>query len=633
MRIKNLKGFSLMEMMVVLLITAVIAAATTPMVTKKLSRNTGTGDSPWVFTGLENSIAFNTSGDDNSSVLIGASTLPDSLEGSTRLFIDSGGGADCSHIAFGNGDTEPLQLTIDPEGRVGISNEQIPDNTVALGTGQDLYGTNVTQKSVMIGCGINSGLATLENDVNAASPEIFGYNQGNIAIGYKANIARNKQRAIAIGSHTSAASNTVAIGHIAQGGLNDDSANGVVIGSLASIKDHEAIAIGSMCDATAPASLAVGFSARASAQQACAVGSINDFNDKVDSLTGQFTTASGVTSTALGAGAQATNKRAVAIGVAKAGGENSIALGSDASATEESVIAIGDGARGNVKNAIAIGQSAFATYGTSAMAIGYHAGANDRGSIAIGNQARAFGEAGIAIGHQAVASYTNSVAIGKDVCASASNQIMLGNSGMTVYIPGNLVVGGETVLGTRMGSSNAVWMTTQSRASWINYASNRLTMVSSGAAHGYGGAYLDDGYSDKRLKNIGEKYTAGLNELKKLDFFHFTFKDDENKTPHVGVMAQDLQKVFPDAVTKDENGYLKIRWEDMFYAMINALKELDNKFSEFSFCINNKISEQNKIIEKQQAEINELKETNKKLTKENEEIIKRLDKLEREINK
>ena len=54
-------------------------------------------------------------------------------------------------------------------------------------------------------------------------------------------------------------------------------------------------------------------------------------------------------------------------------------------------------------------------------------------------------------------------------------------------------------------------------------------------------------------------------------------KNDSTNTPHVGVMAQDLQKIFPDAVFKGDDGFLRIRMEDMFYAMINAIKELDTK--------------------------------------------------------
>lgn len=83
--------------------------------------------------------------------------------------------------------------------------------------------------------------------------------------------------------------------------------------------------------------------------------------------------------------------------------------------------------------------------------------------------------------------------------------------------------------------------------------------------------------SDIRLKNVGASFTAGLNEIKNLNVYNFTFKNDQNKIPQVGVMAQDLKKVFPNAVSKDKNGYYQIRWDEMFYAAINAVKSLNTK--------------------------------------------------------
>ena len=61
--------------------------------------------------------------------------------------------------------------------------------------------------------------------------------------------------------------------------------------------------------------------------------------------------------------------------------------------------------------------------------------------------------------------------------------------------------------------------------------------------------------------------------------FNYTYKKDKKKTPHVGVIAQDLQKIFPDAVSKGKDGFLRIRMEDMFYAVINAIKELDTRIT------------------------------------------------------
>ena len=83
--------------------------------------------------------------------------------------------------------------------------------------------------------------------------------------------------------------------------------------------------------------------------------------------------------------------------------------------------------------------------------------------------------------------------------------------------------------------------------------------------------------SDIRLKNVGEKFTAGLEEVKKLRPYHFTFKNDVNKLPQVGVIAQDLKVIFPTAVEQNEDGYYQIRWEEMFYAAINAVKTLNSR--------------------------------------------------------
>lgn len=83
--------------------------------------------------------------------------------------------------------------------------------------------------------------------------------------------------------------------------------------------------------------------------------------------------------------------------------------------------------------------------------------------------------------------------------------------------------------------------------------------------------------SDMRLKNVGDKFSAGLDEIKKLNIYNYTYKSDDTKAPHVGVIAQDLKRVFPTAVSKDENGYYQIRWDEMFYAAINAVKTLNTK--------------------------------------------------------
>lgn len=119
--------------------------------------------------------------------------------------------------------------------------------------------------------------------------------------------------------------------------------------------------------------------------------------------------------------------------------------------------------------------------------------------------------------------------------------------------------------------------------------------------------------SDKRLKNVGDKFSAGLDEIKKLNIYNYTYKSDETKAPHVGIIAQDLKRVFPTAVSKDENGYYQIRWDEMFYAAINAVKTLNVKVESLA---NRVISDQKRVVA---------------LKKDNAQLEKKLNSLSEEL--
>lgn len=92
-----------------------------------------------------------------------------------------------------------------------------------------------------------------------------------------------------------------------------------------------------------------------------------------------------------------------------------------------------------------------------------------------------------------------------------------------------------------------------------------------------GGDCIDLKTSDIRLKDNITENNDGLAKILELKPYKYTFKSDKKKIPQVGVIAQDLQKVFPNSVKMSDDGYLHIRWDEMFYAMINAIKTLDKK--------------------------------------------------------
>jgi len=128
--------------------------------------------------------------------------------------------------------------------------------------------------------------------------------------------------------------------------------------------------------------------------------------------------------------------------------------------------------------------------------------------------------------------------------------------------------------------------------------------------------------SDARLKNISGDNTAGLKEINALEVKNYTYKNDEKKTPHVGVIAQQLQKIFPNSVTKGDDGYLRIRTEEIFYAMVNSIKELCKQIQDLTAKVTG--------LDKR---ITELEAQNKLLTEQNKAFEKRLEKLEKKSAK
>jgi len=101
--------------------------------------------------------------------------------------------------------------------------------------------------------------------------------------------------------------------------------------------------------------------------------------------------------------------------------------------------------------------------------------------------------------------------------------------------------------------------------------------VNGEAAKPGGGSWAS--YSDARLKDIGERYELGLEEITKIDPVKYRYKEDNalglpSDGEHVGLIAQEVQEVIPEAVQQNKQGYLMVNESPINYAMLNAIKEL-----------------------------------------------------------
>lgn len=137
-------------------------------------------------------------------------------------------------------------------------------------------------------------------------------------------------------------------------------------------------------------------------------------------------------------------------------------------------------------------------------------------------------------------------------------------------------------------------------------------------AHGGENSCCPDLASDIRLKDLTTIFDDGLNAINRLTVYNYTYKADEEQQPQVGVIAQDLKRVFPNAVSKDKKAYYQIRWDEMFYAAINAIKTLDSKIEALA-----------SRVSKDRARIATLKKDNANLEKKLNSLANELTELEK----
>ena len=494
-----------------------------------------------------------------------------------------------------------------------------------IGIGDDSL-TNITGNgNIAIGGNANPNTANASKTIAIGTNSVAG-SIGAIAIGsnIESNESTETNAATARGGFSIAIGNgaisnydnsinglSIAIGTNAKANSEDDSGNAAIaIGIGAESNSSATIAIGSGANATGGRAIAIGDDARATGGRSIAIGPNNGSSYASDN--DGSTMAAGENSIALGIGAYSVGTAGIAIGYNAEAKDEAIAIGKDTYILRlNGGIAIGAGARSGATDsnmsgdyAIAIGKNAKAG-SDNGVSVGYNAGSSTKGynNTAIGAGACQY----VTGSYKTCIGANSGPSSGSTAASDFSKIVYLGDSETTVYIPGSLVVGGSTVLGKETNSITYIrGPKGNDNGSMTLYSGKRGGTDNTGCVWAEyqwendiktSFTNLTKIISDRRLKYVGTNNNDGLDKIKQLKIFNYTYKKDTTKTPHVGVIAQDLQKVFPNAVQKGKDGFLTIRMEDMFYAVINAIKELDAKYQ----AQEKRINELEKRIEKLEA--------------------------------
>ena len=86
--------------------------------------------------------------------------------------------------------------------------------------------------------------------------------------------------------------------------------------------------------------------------------------------------------------------------------------------------------------------------------------------------------------------------------------------------------------------------------------------------------------SDARLKSNIVALGPTLISLLQLEAKSYTMKNDVEQKQKIGLLAQEVQKVFPELVSEDNNGMLAVNYQALVPVLINALKEQENNYNE-----------------------------------------------------
>ena len=83
--------------------------------------------------------------------------------------------------------------------------------------------------------------------------------------------------------------------------------------------------------------------------------------------------------------------------------------------------------------------------------------------------------------------------------------------------------------------------------------------------------------SDSRIKNIIEPISNALSKVELLNPVLYSWKNDETNEPHPGLIAQDVLKVQPEAVSSDKDGMYGVRYTELVPLAFAAITEISAK--------------------------------------------------------
>ena len=245
-----------------------------------------------------------------------------------------------------------------------------------------------------------------------------------------------------------------------------------------------------------------------------------------------------------------------------ASGSSSTAMGRGTIASGNDSTAIGANTEASGNNSTAVGENTEAS-GIISTALGYYTNASGIVSTAMGGNTTASGNYSTSMGISTVASGNYSTSIGVLTKASDKSSLVMGQY--------NLAGSTVTSSATEFSLDNTAFVIGNGTDS--DNRSDALVVKFNGETTLGGNLHVN---SDARLKANIVSLGNTLAKLLQIDGKSYTMKKDESEKQKIGLLAQDIEKVFPELVS-ESNGIKSVNYQGLVPVLINALKEQEER--------------------------------------------------------
>ena len=92
--------------------------------------------------------------------------------------------------------------------------------------------------------------------------------------------------------------------------------------------------------------------------------------------------------------------------------------------------------------------------------------------------------------------------------------------------------------------------------------------------------------SDENLKYFGDNISVDFDKLKEIRKSYFTWKDGETGEMQIGTSAQDVQKVYPELVSKNKDGNLTVDYAKLSVVALAAVDKLEERLARIEKMLN-----------------------------------------------